>query len=665
LTVIVASLGSTLMTPVYAASSIVRIAENQETINRFERDYSERLVNTNVHVLKSRPFLEEVIRRLDLNLTPRDLAQMINTEALANTELIKITVQSISAEQATQIANTLGTVLIEQRQTIHSGATKSPSEILREQLTIVEESLRADRALLQSLLNRNTSADQAGIMQDLNTRIQTQEQTYNSLLRQLSGLLNQQQLTIQPGQTANAPDIPAEILREQLDTVEASLRDDRALLQSLLSSPIPRPGQAGIIQDLSIRIQTQEQAYNYLLAELGLLLNQQRQTTQPGQTRSTTEIAADILREQLATVGDNLREDRALLQSLVNRSVDPDQARIIEDLNARIQTQEQTYGFLLREYEAASTREAIRANSISIVAPATIPEAPSQPRTKLNILLGGLVGLVGGVGLAFLFENLDSTLHSVDDLEAVATVPLMGAIPKFTVPRGLHHHAILASSNGASPAGEAFRILRSNILPLVASSPPVKTLLIVSAEPGSGKSTVLANLATVTAQAGRQVIVVDTDLRHPSLHLIFGLPNEVGLSHVILGLSPVDVVLQNTRIPGLRALTSGPLLSKPAEQLESSKRMPALIEELANQADVVFFDSAPVLAVADAAVLAPVVDGVLLVAAQDQATDKHLQWTLRQLEKVGANVLGIVFNKSKASGIDFYYYGDTTASVKP
>ena len=491
MTVAVVGVGSYLTTPIYSASTVVRIAQIQDlSVGYFDLNYSVRLMNTYEHVLKSRPFLEEVVQRLDINILrldpnvlPKDLAKRIKVEVLADTELLKITVESTNPRQAMEIANTLATLLIEEGQKLYAGQGKGAREILQEQLTIVEENLTKDRARFQSLLKADSGQDQAGT---------------------------------------------------------------------------------------------------------------------------------------------------------------------IQDLNARIRIQEQTYAMLLNEYDQARVAEAMRANSISVVEPAITPMAPSKPRLKLNIALGGLVGLVGGMGLAFLFENLDPAMHSADSLEAVAKVPLLGWIPRFSIPRGSRQGAILLDGDELSPVPEAFRILRSNILAL-APGRPLKTLLIASAERGAGKSMVLANLAAAIAQAGRKkVIVVDSDLRNPCLHQVFDVPNERGLSNVVLDMNRVDTALQETKIPGLRVLPSGGPFPPNSGELLDFLNMQKLIKKLAEETDMVLLDSPPILAVADAAMLAPMVDGVLVIAAQDQATAKGIRRALQQLDKVGARVLGIVFNKAKA-----------------
>jgi capsular exopolysaccharide synthesis family protein len=481
-TVAVVGAASFMMPPVYSASALVRIAQVQDRdISYYDLNYSERLMNTYVQLLRTRPFLEEVIQRLGLNMSPEDLGQSTKVEALANTELLEITAQSTDPAQAMAIANTLGALLVEQRANLYTGSGRSQLEILQDQLTVVEEDLARDRASLQSLLDRGADLEQPGTAQDLNSRIQTQEQTY---------------------------------------------------------------------------------------------------------------------------------------------------------------------AMLLNEYEQARLAEAARASSVSIVEPAVLPDTPVEPRVALNIALGLVVGLVGGIGLAFLLENLDQSIYSADDLERRAEIPFLGSVPSLRVPRRLRGQALLLRHDGQSWAGEAFRVLMSNVLSPGSGRPP-RTLLVASVEAGAGKSTVLANLAVALAQSGRKVIAVDSDFRSPCLHRVFDVPDGLGLSNVIFERGKLASALQETEIPGVRVLASGPLPPNPAELLGLA-RTRQLIGELANGVDMVLLDSPPLLEFADAVVLAPMVDGVVLVAARGKSAGRRIQKALRQLDKVGAKSIGVVFNKAEA-----------------
>jgi len=194
-----------------------------------------------------------------------------------------------------------------------------------------------------------------------------------------------------------------------------------------------------------------------------------------------------------------------------------------------------------------------------------------------------------------------------------------------------------------SPVSEAYRTLRTN-LDFSSLDKPIKTMLVTSAGPEEGKSTVLANLAVTTAQAGRKVILVDCDLRRPTLHNIFNLKNDVGLTTMVVDDAAMESPpLQETGVQGLQIVSSGPLPPNPSELL-GSRRMEEIIAALLEQADVVLFDVPPVVAVTDAAVLATKVDGVLLVINAGGTKRDYARAAKARLEKVNANLLGAVLN---------------------
>jgi succinoglycan biosynthesis transport protein ExoP len=353
----------------------------------------------------------------------------------------------------------------------------------------------------------------------------------------------------------------------------------------------------------------------------------------------------EILGEQLAQIEDELSQARREYESLLAQS--PEDSERITASSRSIALKEETYAALLEQYERARAREAMRANTVSVVEPARVPQAPSRPHKKMNIALGAMVGLAGGMGLAFLFENLDTTLHAIEHIEKATALPILGEIP---TARGQRQRVLF---DGNAPQGEAFRRLRTNILSLDHDA-PLRTLLVTSAEPREGKSTIVANLAFAIAQSGRMVVVVDGDLRRPTLHKVFDLPNEMGLSSVLEQGTAVDEAVQESYIHGVQVLTSGPLPSHPAELL-SSPQMTALIEQLAQQFDVVLLDTPSLLAVTDAAVLAPAVGGVLLVVGRAQARRGAVQAACQQLADVRATPIGVVVNRTERHSSYNYY----------
>jgi non-specific protein-tyrosine kinase len=205
--------------------------------------------------------------------------------------------------------------------------------------------------------------------------------------------------------------------------------------------------------------------------------------------------------------------------------------------------------------------------------------------------------------------------------------------------------SLIALRDPRSPASEAYRTLRTNLM-FSSLDKPLRTLLVTSSASEEGKSTTVANLAVIMAQAEQRVILADCDLRRPRLHTLFDLSNEQGLTTVILEQGESPLPLQETAIPGLSLLASGPLPPRPADLL-GSKRMERLIERLKAEADIVLFDTPPVTAVTDAAVLATRLDGALLVFQAGQTRRERAREARRLLEKVKANIVGVVLNNAR------------------
>lgn len=221
-------------------------------------------------------------------------------------------------------------------------------------------------------------------------------------------------------------------------------------------------------------------------------------------------------------------------------------------------------------------------------------------------------------------------------------------------PNGQVRSPLISLRNPRSPAAEAYRTLRTNIQ-FSSLDKPLQTLLATSTAPDEGKSTTIANLAVTMAQAEQRVILVDCDLRRPTLHTLFELPNEAGLTSLILAQEDAEMPLQETGVAGLRLLASGPLPPRPADIL-GSRRMEAVIARLRAEAEIVLFDTPPVVAVTDAAVLATKVDGVLLIFQAGYTSRERARQARQILEKVKANIVGVVLNNAQVEP-GYGYYG--------
>lgn len=292
-------------------------------------------------------------------------------------------------------------------------------------------------------------------------------------------------------------------------------------------------------------------------------------------------------------------------------------------------------------------------NYLAVIEPAQTSGLPVRPKTMQNTLLGGVVGLLLALGIIFLLEYLDDTLKSPAELEQQVGVTALGAIAKI---KGKNYQDKLITAHDLfSPQAEAYRMLRSNIQ-FVAIDQPVRAIMVTSPTPSEGKSTTVANLGVVMAQTGLKTIIVDADLRKPVQHDIFQVGNIAGLTDLLrTPAAQPGSYLRQTSIENLRVLTSGKLPPNPSEML-GSRRMQQLVADLLGEADIILFDSPPVLAVADAPVLSSHLDGVLLVAEAGSTRRDAARQAVANLQHAGATILGAVINQFSKGGGGYYYY---------
>jgi non-specific protein-tyrosine kinase len=355
-----------------------------------------------------------------------------------------------------------------------------------------------------------------------------------------------------------------------------------------------------------------------------------------------------ILAEQLEVAEQDLARAREEYETVI--ASNPQDELALATASDALDLREQTYTSLLNQYESARLEEAVRANAISVIESAVTPNQPAKPRPLVNIGLGFALGLVFGVGLAFLAENLDSTLYTTDQIENATQIPTVGQIPA-----SKDELSIARLGSGHYPQLESFRRLRTNIL--ASGDEGSQVVLLTSAKRGEGKSTVSSNLAVTIAQSGREVVVVDCDLRLPTVHKLFDLPNKRGLTNILAGEVVVDEAIQYSAFPRVQVITSGPLPPNPTELL-GSQRMIDLIEQLKSKFDFVVLDTPALLSVADAAVLAPAVDNVILVVAQAQTRRGDVQNVLQQLSNVRVKSMEVVVNRAEPNSSYAYYESD-------
>ncbi len=368
-------------------------------------------------------------------------------------------------------------------------------------------------------------------------------------------------------------------------------------------------------------------------------------------------------------------------EDLLSRALDDQKAEVNVMSGKMIQ-----YNILKREAEAnkalydsletklkeAQIASGLKSSNIRIVDPATVPSAPSRPAKTRNIALAFLVGLVGGIGLALLREYLDNTVKTPDDVENLARLPSLAVVPAFSgeaismnkrglsraIPTNGHEKRIelVAQHLPKSQMSEAFRVLRTSLLLSRPDHPP-QVILISSALPREGKTTVAANLAVTFAQLGDSTVIVDSDLRKPGVGRLLNLDTgkHAGLSSYLAGVSTLDLVtVPHPAIPNLSAIPTGPLPPNPADLL-SSHRMAEAIAELRKKYKFVVIDSPPIMAATDAVILSVQADGVLLVVRSGETPKVAFTRTRDLLISVKSNLLGVVLNAVDSNAPDYYY----------
>ncbi len=304
---------------------------------------------------------------------------------------------------------------------------------------------------------------------------------------------------------------------------------------------------------------------------------------------------------------------------------------------------------------------ALRTGGAAIIKSAEVPTSPIEPTPARTAVLAGVVGLLIGLGAAFLIDYLDDKVRSEDDLERLTDRPVLAVVPVDPPP----DHRPLALSRPGDIAVEAYRGLRTNVQ-FLGLDEPISVVQLTSSMAGEGKTTTSANLAVVLAQAGHRVALLDADLRRPRIHELFGIPQVPGFTDILLGAEPRDVIT-HVDIDGgnrLSVYPSGAVPSNPSELL-SGRRTKRLLSEMGKYYDFVIVDSAPILPVSDSVALAGAVDGVIVVVQAGRASDDNVVDTLERLDRVSAPILGTVLNQAAKSTTDNYSYGGYQATPRP
>lgn len=372
-----------------------------------------------------------------------------------------------------------------------------------------------------------------------------------------------------------------------------------------------------------------------------------------GNEEQRREQERQFARQQMAALQTRIKNAEDDLRRLDESVAAATSRRQIEDaraqqatLNTQITTWQTTYAQLQSNLLVGVP------NSLHVLEPASMPTVPVGPKLMQNVLLAALVGLVLALAAVVLIEVIDDTLKTTEDARRALSLPVLGSVSRFS--GNSYTDRLVYSSSDHAKQAEAYRVLRTN-LQFSTVDKPFKTLMVTSSKPKEGKSTTASNLAIIVAQSGKRVILVDADLRRPVQHLVFELDNTQGLTSAFLDPRVnIERFMKPVTTDSLSVLPAGPVPHNPSELLDSA-RMIEVIEDLKQRADLVIFDSPPVLSVADATILAAKMDGVLLVVDSGYTRRGTAKRAKEVLQGIGANLIGVVVNRAVVRAESDYY----------
>jgi capsular exopolysaccharide synthesis family protein len=649
LVAITTTLVTFILPPTYSSAVRISVQKDATDIAGIDRNtamfsgYDPYWVQTEFEKIQSKLILHQVITNLDLNrkwgekfkegelrtdITYKLLKRAVEVVQSRNTSLIEIKVLSDDATEASVIANKIAEVyrdtrLARWREMSSKGLEKLEDEMNSQTATISNLQFEVD-ALKERIGITDIEADKGGALPTLEPET----------LRKLEAVRIQKAADFAQTETTYASltnASPAERRRAIATVVNDALMlrllEELAMQETRLASLTNSLGfdhaeVKGVRESISVVSHQIDERVLGIIGGLKMTLDANKATL-------------DSLTQDVAAAKTNDIRQALLRRPYVVKKRDLENMQFLR---------ERLYGRIITEkVEAAIPKTGI----VEITDKAEPDYRPVKPNKVLNITLGVLVGLAIGIGLAFFIEYLDTSVKTIDDVERALQAPVLGVIPQ--------NVGYLISEGPDSPHAEAYRVLRTNIM-FSLKDPKLNTITVVSGGAGEGKSTTIFNLATVFAQNGSRVLVVDSDLRRPSIHKILKVSNSIGLTNFLLKQNSLEEVIQTTPLATLDFLPSGKLPSSSMGVL-SSAQMKELIRDLKRRYDYVFFDSPPIMGVSDASILSSEVDSVLQVIQYRRYPQPMTIRAKQMIEKVGGNLLGIVLNNiNMASDENYYYY---------
>lgn len=642
LVVITAGVATYLTPRQYKSSVTLQIKEDNNNLQIFNGQSmgvrsDPRFLGTQFQILQRKEMLYPVVDSMQLmrkwDIRSRDVAfmklrSMMSFEDVRNTDLIEISIMDTDRQEAADLANTIALEYQKKR------IDEQQSWVARS-LVQLEDEVQKQRHKVEELRDRMTTLRSEGKINDLNPEsVEDPREAEETILQSVESQVNDTRIKVAT-------------LRSKLGQIQGM--NDQQFMRSLKTFEMDDTTISQILPQ-----------YESCVSEEARLLNSGLGPNHPNMLslQARKKVYAQQLADQLAI----LRKSLAASLEIAEKSLETMEGRLDEVRKDQLESKTKSlkYQEAKNEYlkakrilESAESRYSTEAMQRTMPqSPATIWEKaevsdfPAKPKVPRNMAIAVAVGLVLGIGLAFLIEYLDTSVKTMQDIEAALGVPVLAVIPRDV--------AILKDAPPDAPDAEGYRIMRTNI-EFNRKTPSANTLTIVSGGVGEGKSTTLNNLAFTFAKGGYRTLIVDADLRRPSQHRFFGLTNERGLTDFLTSDIPLEPLIQSTEVENLSLLPSGRLPIDAAGIL-NSQRMIDLINKVKEEYDIVFFDSPPILGVSDASVIASSVDLTLVVVQHRRFPRAMLLRVKQALNNVGARIVGCVLNNTDVRHDEYYEY---------
>jgi polysaccharide biosynthesis transport protein len=604
-------------------------------------------MQTQFEKIQSKAILYKVIEDLNLNVewgrrygnpvafesleTFQILEKKMKVEQIRNTDIIKITAVSEDPQEAATIANKIADVYRDHR-------IKDRKDDLEAGLKLQRSKLDADQIEIDQLEQDHTDeVERLDISQTIiggdggammGTHLETLREVERRRILAESEYM-EAAARVTRMESAKGQNLERRILTAvQYDQPLAMLLNDRATAQRELTAKLDEFGES----------HTSVVRTRGAITELDLQIGQSVAGIMDG-----LRDIRDLKKQQFDTL-----TDLAAKEVTKNKKLSADSITLRKLNDKLTQKQELLRVLQLKIAQTEFDNEQLSQKVVTVTDHAEVSIEPVSPNVRLNIIAGVVVGLIAGFGLAFFIEYLDTSVKTIDEVEAAVGAPVLSVIPQ--------NVGSLIDEGLDSPHAEAYRVLRTNIM-FQRKDESMNTVTIVSGGAGEGKSTTIFNLAVIFAQNGNRVLLIDSDLRRPSVHKILGVSNNVGLTNVLLGKCKLEDAIQTTGQEGMDALPSGKLPSS-AMGILNSPQMKELIQDVKGRYDFVFFDAPPIMGVSDASILASMIDMTLLVIQYRKYPQAMTVRARQSVEKVGGYLLGVVMNNISISQDAYYnYYG--------